>query len=73
MPSKRYYIKHIKTNEAIEAMIKYTVLLSDGTVGDICAEVVEIGQEVAVDLHDENGNPISVTRIVEEVLVEQDA
>lgn len=54
-------------------MIKYNVLLSDGTVGYICADVVEIGQEAAVELHDKKGNPISVTGIVKDVLVEQKA
>jgi hypothetical protein len=46
------------------------VLLKDGTTGKVdCAEV---GDKVTVALHDENGMPIEVSGIVEEILVDDD-
>lgn len=45
-----------------------TVLLTDQTVGTTCQDDVEIGDTVIVDLHDENGLPIRIQGIVEEVL-----
>ena len=43
------------------------VLLEDGTVGNTSFPV-EVGDRVAVDLHDENGNPITVEGVVKEIL-----
>lgn len=43
------------------------VLLKDGTTGSI--DSAAVGDEVTVALHDENGMPIEVTGIVEEILV----
>ena len=43
-----------------------TVLLTDGTCGEV--ELAEVGQIVEVTLTDENGNKISVTGIVDEIL-----
>lgn len=45
-----------------------TVLLKDGTVGQV--GYAEIGDEVTISLHDENGMPIQVTGIVDEILDE---
>jgi hypothetical protein len=45
-----------------------TVLLNDQTVGTTDQQDVEIGDTVVVDLHDENGMPIQVEGIVEEIL-----
>lgn len=50
--------------------MKYTVLLTDGTVGDIDSFDVSVGDEVLVNLHDENGMSIEVGGIVDEILVE---
>lgn len=43
-----------------------TVLLKDGTVGKV--DAAKVGDEVTVSLHDENGMPIEVSGIVEEIL-----
>ena len=42
------------------------VLLKDGTTGEV--DHAEVGSEVTVLLHDENGLPIKVTGIVNEIL-----
>lgn len=42
------------------------VLLKDGTVGKTNSATV--GERVTVSLHDENGNPIEVNGVVEEIL-----
>ncbi len=44
-----------------------TVLLADGTVGTTPTKAV-VGDVVTVSLHDENGNSITVTGVVVEVL-----
>lgn len=44
-----------------------TVLLQNGTVGDVDA-IVSVGDEVTVMLHDENGMPVKKTGVVAEVL-----
>ena len=44
-----------------------TVLLTSGTVGTTTTEAA-VGDAVTVTLHDENGNGITETGIVEEVL-----
>jgi hypothetical protein len=44
-----------------------TVLLADGTVGTVTG-IPEVGEEVTVDLHDENGNGITMTGRVVEIL-----
>ena len=49
--------------------MKTTVLLNNQTVGTTDQDV-EIGDTVVVDLHDENGMPIQVEGIVEEILTE---
>jgi len=50
-------------------MTTYTVLLSDGTVGKITsANPPYTGYEMTVTLRDENGNPLEVTGVVEEIL-----
>ena len=43
------------------------VLLTDGTVGK-AKDDAKIGDTVTVDLHDENGNFIKATGVVEEIL-----
>lgn len=50
-------------------MRTYTILLKDGTIGNIktSKEIVE-GQKITVDLCDENGNEIQVTGKIEEIL-----
>ena len=52
--------------------MKVTVLLKDGTVGDITLSEQQaddlIGEVVNVHLHDENGNPIEVQGELVEVL-----
>lgn len=40
------------------------VVLVDGTVGEVVSGIAEEGQEVTVELHDENGNTIEKTGIV---------
>lgn len=57
-------------------MHKYTVLLNDGTVGTLIVDSVDSvdeGQNVTVDLHDENGNPITATGTVVEILEESES
>jgi hypothetical protein len=56
-------------------MTIYTVLLTDGTVGQIDDATLDgqhpsafIGEEVLVKLNDENGNPIEVRGVLAEVL-----
>jgi len=50
-------------------MNTYTVLLKDGTVGKITSVNPPFtGYEMTVTLSDENGNPIEVTGVVEEIL-----
>ena len=44
-----------------------TILLQDGTVGTTDYDC-EIGDTITVSLHDENGNNIEVTGIVEEII-----
>ncbi len=44
-------------------------LLKDGTVGQV--DHAEVGLEVEVSLHDENGLPITVIGIVEEILEDE--
>ncbi len=46
-----------------------TVLLKDGTVGQIDDDV-SVGDEATVLLHDENGNPMEVDGVVEEILID---
>ena len=46
-----------------------TVLLNDQTVGTTDQDA-EIGDTVVVDLHDENGMPIQVEGVIEEILTE---
>lgn len=47
-----------------------TVLLEDFTIGTTDQDV-EIGDTVVVDLHDENGLPIQVEGVIEDILVEE--
>ena len=63
-------------NETGNKMI-YTVMLEDGTVGDINSNTLGgqsaadfIGEYVNVHLQDENGNPIEVQGVMSEVLAE---
>ena len=44
-----------------------TVVLVDGTVGE-CADGFEVGDVVKCQLRDENGNEISVTGEIAEIL-----
>lgn len=46
----------------------YTVMLKDGTVGNVDCLVVKVGQLVTVDLHDENCVLIQKTGMVDEIL-----
>lgn len=46
------------------------VLLKDGTAGEV--EDGKVGDSVIISLQDENGMPIKVSGIVEEILVEDD-
>ena len=48
----------------------YTLLLTNGTVGKFSTDdyEVECGDVLTVELHDENGNLISVTGEVSEIL-----
>lgn len=43
-----------------------TVLLNDGTVGQV--DQAQVGDSVTVSLHDENGMPIQVSGVVTEIL-----
>lgn len=59
-------------------MVTYTVVLEDGTVGEIDDATIDgqhadafIGEMVNVHLHDENGNPIEVLGVMSAVLEEQ--
>ena len=53
-------------------MNKYTVLLSDGTVGwVVSANPPIVGRELTVTLVDENGNHIPITGTVEDILEEK--
>lgn len=45
------------------------VLLEDKSTGEI-NENVSVGEEVTVTLHDENGNEIEKTGIIEEILID---
>lgn len=47
-----------------------TVLLEDFTIGTTDQDA-EIGDTVVVDLHDENGMPIQVEGVIEDILVEE--
>jgi hypothetical protein len=47
-----------------------TVLLEDFTI-DTTDQDAEIGDTVVVDLHDENGLPIQVEGVIEDILVEE--
>jgi len=45
-------------------IITHTVQLRDGTVGEVvetAPHYLNLGQTVTVNLHDENGNPITAT------------
>ncbi|HFQ6947256.1 TPA: hypothetical protein ACHSL7_002217 [Klebsiella pneumoniae] len=53
-------------------MTKFTVLLNDDTVGTLTADSVDEGQTVTVNLHDENGNPITATGTVVDILEESE-
>jgi len=48
--------------------MKTYLLLQDGTIGALWDGIAEIGEYVTVLLHDENGNEIKITGIVEAVL-----
>jgi len=54
--------------------MRYTVRLGDDTVGEMEHDNIEdaMGDEVTVSLRDENGNPVEVDGILEEVLEEHD-
>lgn len=53
-------------------MKTYILLLQDGTVGQIHAVCVRIGDSVTVYLHNENGKIIKKTGIVAEILETED-
>lgn len=46
----------------------HTYLLTDGTVGTASGKEMEPGTKITVELHDENGMPITKTGIIEEVI-----
>lgn len=48
-----------------------TVLLSDKTVGTTDQQDVEKGDTIYVQLHDENGIPIQVEGVVEDILIDE--
>ena len=48
--------------------MKTYLLLQDGTIGALWNGIAEVGETVTVSLHDENGNEIKKTGIVEAVL-----
>jgi hypothetical protein len=50
--------------------MKYTVELENGTIGKVEGEIIHVGDEVTVSLHDENGMPIDDAGIVVEILEE---
>lgn len=56
----------------------YTVRLNDGTIGTIDSDTLNgqsavdfVGETVNVHLHDENGNPVEVEGVLEEVIDEE--
>jgi len=58
--------------------MKYSVMLANGTVGTIDTDTLDgqhpeafIGERVNVHLHDENGMPMEIEGILDEVLGEQ--
>lgn len=56
---------------ALEAnFVGETVLLEDGTCGKVKSGVPQIGEEVTLELHDENGMTIEKSGIVSEILEE---
>jgi len=45
------------------------VRLSDGTVGEVISvNAPVVGHEMTISSHDDSGNPITVTGVVEDVL-----
>ena len=53
-------------------MQTYTVLLSDGTVGQVTsANAPKLGYEMTITIRDENGNVIEVSGVVEKILSEK--
>jgi hypothetical protein len=48
--------------------MRYTLLLESQTVGTLTADTVSEGDAVTVNLQDENGNPITETGTVSEIL-----
>ena len=72
MPAAKWELFKIKT-KGDDKMKTYSVLLIGDTVGDMRQErAPEVGDHVTVSLHDENGMPIKVTGVVEEVLEERE-
>lgn len=51
-----------------DEMNKFIVLLDDQTIGEIYADTLDVGEEVTVVIHDEDGNPNITTGTVEEML-----
>jgi len=55
--------------------MKYTVLLTDNTIGEIVSDsnkAPETGEIASVTLHDENGNPVESSGTVEDILLEKE-
>ena len=48
--------------------IRYTVAIEDGTTGEVIDGAPMVGETVTVRLNDENGNPITRTGTVNEIL-----